>query len=177
MLKKAIIVCGPESAGNHLVASLLNSRSEVSTPGDKDEVHTLELLKTYVEHRYPSTIIVQRSMPCDKKWWSLEECVRLFRKYNYEISLIILSREWGAMARSQAHKHIPKTIDEAVANIRDAYSYIFRQMIQLNLPFIIVNYEALILNKKMTLKYVRLFLDIEFNDSNIDVKNKNEKWY
>lgn len=180
MYKKAIVIIGPESSGNHLLCSLLNSFSFVTTPGDKEEVHTKKHLEAYLElHKDESFLAIQRSIPCDKRWWNLKEVVEPLEAKGYFISFIIMSREWRAMASSQYHKHTPEDEPKALVNIRCAYEHIFYELSAFiePIPYMIVNYESLIQNKTETLKSIKGILGVDFNETKIEIHDMNRKWY
>jgi hypothetical protein len=178
IMKKAIIVCGPESAGNHLLESLLNGRDRVTVPGDENEVHTMARLEDYLKRHQGSNIVIQRSLPCNREWWKFDSyLLGTFIEYGFDIKVIVVSREWRAMMKSQFHKHTPCSEGEALNNIRLAYNLLFTELTAIKIPYVIVNYEALVHQREETLKSLEMLFDMRFGCSGIVVKDGNRKWY
>jgi len=183
MSKKAFVIVGPESSGNHLLEAILNGRSEVRTPGDSDEVHTNEILLARLDNEWADAeqVVFLRSMPCDKSWWFLPDVWKILRRYNFEPFFIILCREPFAMSCSQVSKHTPESVEHAMDNIQRAYLHIFGQILYIralegDCPFYCITYESLILHQNSVIKRLREYTGIEC-DPQIQAKDMNERWY
>lgn len=148
-MKKAFIVCGPESSGNHLMTSVLIKHG-----------CQLELKLDFTPPK-DGLVVWQGSMPKDTRWYSISDVAKKYRKYDYDVVLIVLSRSWFAMASSQVKNHRPNNLDEAYAAIRRAYRHIFSEIEKINLKYVVVNYESLIYEQD---KFLQKLMPLIFGD-------------
>ena len=165
-MKRAFLVFGPESSGTRLMTRIFVGVDCAGSYGREqpwdDETPDEDL------------IVWRRSFPHRGEWPDVSEMIDLLTEEGYEASPIVMSRDWHCTARSQVNNHRPKSMEEAIENIRQAYLYIFDAID--GLPYEIVNYEALVLRPTPTVNalFGRLGLPTL---GGVDVRDENAKYY
>lgn len=161
---RAFIVIGPESSGTRMLTEVLVKAGCEGDYGHEQRWDTEEIKGDLVVWR--------RSYP------HLQEPVEikalLERLKDYEVKVIITTRDFYPMARSSVLRGHCKTTDEALNRMNDAYCKVFAQLKKLKLPFIVVSYENLALNKNAINV---LLAELKLPLTNFEITNQNEKYY
>lgn len=158
MSSKAILVVGGESTGTRLMTRILCG---MGFYGDGDHAQRLDS----VIPQYPS-IVWRRSVPHAGVFPPLNEMAEKLRGMGYEVSALVMTRDWHCTAKSQVAATHVKTEEQALANLRKAYAHIYEQL--KDVPFMMVSYEALVLRPE---KVIWQALGLP------TVNDENEKWY
>ena len=159
------LVVGPESSGTRLVAELLRTAGcrSVAIIGHHDGP---ELPR---DGRPP---LVRRSLPHDFEWFAIPDLVRLLD--TADAYAVVTTRDWFAMAESQVSRQLARDLDMAFANIRRAYRDIFTGLAELEIPFIVSSYEAMVAESR----YGRRLLEaLGLPAAAVDTYEGNSKWY
>lgn len=106
MSRRAYLVVGPESAGNRIVAALL-ARAGCTGEGSTFGRYQSELPDG------ESPVVLIRSLPHGEVWPSLESLVVGLRERGYSTTVVVVSREPTALARSQVARGL--AVDERSA--------------------------------------------------------------
>ncbi len=159
------LVVGPESSGTRLTAELLRQAGcrSVAIAGDHDGP---ELPR---DGRPP---LVRRSLPHDFEWFAIRDLARLLG--TPAVYAVVTTRDWFAMAESQVSRQLARDLDVAFANIRRAYRDIFTGVAELDLPFIVSSYEAMVAERRYG---VRLLQALGLPAAAVDTYEANSKWY
>lgn len=143
--KRAFLVLGPESSGTRLMTGILIAAGCYGDSGHEQR------LDSGIPDNEP-LIVWRRSVPHRGQWPQLNVAFNLLERNGYEVTVLIMSRDWHSMAISQELAPHADDVDVAQENIRRAYIHIF-QHIRSN-RFEIVNYEALTQRPGGTIKYL-----------------------
>ena len=178
-VKKAILVLGPESSGLHLMTNILIACGCQGNAGEGpyDEQPWDKALPT-VE----TPIVWRRSFPHGGKWTDVGSMVGKLQILGYDVSCIIMVREYGAMLDSQVrHVHV-QDAEKARVNIRQSYEYIFHYMTRRNAPYVLVSYESLIYQPAPTIANLLKALGLPPFDpyrviEGVGIENRNTKHY
>lgn len=135
MSKRAFLVLGPESSGTRLMTRLL-----VAAGCFGDGGHEQRLDKAILDH---PLIAWRRSVPHRKQWPDVGGMIQQLQTHDYDVTVLVMSRDWHAMSLSQVAA--PHVADVAAAHehIQRAYCAIFDALCTTQTPFEVVNYEAL----------------------------------
>ena len=166
ILKTAYIIVGPESSGTRLLTKILIKAGCAGSPGHSQKWDT----KPFAGN----SIVLSRSYAHSSMWPSLKSIVSRCSKEGYRYKIIVINRDWLAMAKSQVHRKHCKNETQAFLNIRKAYTSIY-QDIDLSTDYIVISYESLVQRPVAVLKYLAKFtkLDIDYNYKIVD---QNKKW-
>lgn len=143
-MKRAFFVTGPESSGTRLMSSIL-----IAAGCYGDDTHEQRL-----DHAIPENeplLVWRRSVPHRGEWPNITGYLCDLQQAGYEVTTLIMSRDWHSMAISQEQAPHAADVDIAQRNIRDAYRHIFKYRIGV---FEIVNYEALTQRPEGTIRYL-----------------------
>ena len=169
MNRRAFLVCGPESSGNRLMTRLL-----VAAGCYGDGAHFQRLDRAIPVHEHQ--IVWMRSVPHAHEWPDLSGMVHQLRGLNYTVQVVVMSRDWTAVARSQvAAGHAP---DEATAlsNIREAWRHIFTHLNLVDVPYVVVNYESLVQRPSAALAGVMALFGLPLPEHEY-IYDGNVKWF
>lgn len=155
---KAILVTGGESTGTRLMTRILCHMGFYGDDGHEQRLDS-------VIPQYPA-IVWRRSVPHARQFPPLAEMAGQLSSMGYEVSALVMTRDWYAASKSQISAGHVASEDEAVINLRKAYHHICEQLN--GIPFQMVSYEALIQRPE---KVVWRVLCLP------TVKDENEKWY
>jgi hypothetical protein len=145
-VKRAYLVLGPESSGTRLMTRLLIA---AGCYGDSDHHQRLD---TAIPGREPF-LAWRRSIPHGGTWPDLERMVEIVAALSYGVTAVIMSRDWHSMAISQEQAPHAESAGAALEQIQMAYRYIFASLPD-DMPFEIVNYEAVVMRPRGTIKYL-----------------------
>lgn len=140
MEKRFFFVLGPESSGTRMMTEILVRAGCFGDYGHKQrldgDLSAIESLSM--------DVVFRRSLPYAGRWPNLHKIWRVARRCGYRVYVVVMSRDWNAMAQSQVRVGHTSTVDEALRNIRRAYREIFRFVDKvIGWNYILVNYEAM----------------------------------
>lgn len=164
-MKKAFIVLGAESSGTRLMVKVLINGGCKGTSDHFQDFDHQPIKGDY--------IVWRRSVPHNHQDVYLDEMLR--RLSEYEITIIVMVRNWDALEKSQIAAPHVSCLAEAQYNIPKAYKSIFEQLIKLELDYILIPYESLILNPVLVQQkiYERFGLS---GEPVLPITNENHKW-
>lgn len=170
---RAYLVLGPESSGTRLVTRLLIAAGCWGDDGHKQRMDGMSRA-TLLTLR-PAPLVWRRSVPHNGQWPDVRGIVEGLRDCGYTVTALVVSRDWHAMACSQLHAPHVKSVAEALQNISQAYRRIFAGLGE-DVPFEVVNYEALVAHPRPVLRYLARRLGLS-EPADVQVHDANEKWY
>lgn len=169
-MKRAYLVLGPESSGTRLMTRLL-----IAAGCFGDSGHEQRLDDYGLEHA-AKVIVWRRSLPHGGEWPLIPHMVEQLLMHDYEVTAVVMSRDWHSMIISQQQAPHAETVEEAVCNIRTAYGMIFAGL--RGTPFEVVNYEALIQRPLDTFRYLAQRLGLPSVEApGIYIYDGNERYY
>jgi hypothetical protein len=140
-MKQAILVFGPESAGNRYLTRLFAEagfigRGAFSQPFDNIKNNYSVSLPPVEVPR----IVIFRSLPHGGCWPNISAIIEYLQGLNYDITVFVMFRDQTLMAKSQLKIGHVKTIEEGMNNITKAYPFIFDHLMKKQVRFIPVVY-------------------------------------
>ena len=171
-MKKAFIITGAQSSGNHLMTDILVSSGCVGTV-DSDQPFWDDV------DNGKDNVVWRGSMPKGGiGWWNIERMIYRLSNIGYKVFIIVMHRDITAMAMSQVKKYKNiSSFNDAHYEIIQAYNRIYHFLRRsCNENIIPVSYESLVYQKEDTLKGLSNILGIELNH-NVNITNENRKWY
>jgi len=193
--KRAFLVLGPESSGNHLVTDLLVHAGCAGGSGDhvpwKPEQRRLgagdakpwDAAEGSDGQRWEVTpptaedpIVWRRSVPHGGEWLDLDPWVSELEARGYSVHGIVVTREHHANVQSQIKWRHAVDTDQAEQQIRRAYGEIFAQLANRGLPYRVVSYEGLVGSYAARAHLVEA-LDLRGGVDDFEVWDGNAKWY
>ena len=172
-MKSAVLVFGPESSGTRLVTRALIN---LGCLGDGDHKQSFD---TVIPKAINKHIVWRRSVPHSNKWPDPEVMCNAVRVAGYRPVFVITTREWLAMAKSQVQHGHAKDQPTALSRIRLAFRLLGNSCFNLA-PFIVVNYESLILDSQVTMSTVSSVLGLDLPTDSVQLEtvvNNNSKHY
>ncbi len=166
-MRKAYLIVGPESSGTRVMTQIF---VEGGCFGDFSHKQRLD----NPGHFGNDVIVWRRSFPYSGQWPSLEAIVRNLAIYNYEVYVVVMTRDMYATAQSQMHTW-GRNYEEAINSIRTSYALIFSDLIKVNVPFIVVSYESMVQRGLDGLKNLFHLIDFEPPD-HFEFYDGNKKW-
>ncbi len=135
----AYFVVGAESSGTRIMTRIMIANgcagsAEHEQPFDNGMPHGFS---TY------EPVVWRRSYPHGGERPEIHHCIERLQNYDYAPHVIITMRDFNAMAHSQVNANHFATIDEAHANISEAYKEIFDGVRWTGVPYYVVGFEAL----------------------------------
>lgn len=161
-MKRLVVVCGPESAGNRLVAGYLHRAGvsiESSTREQRPEVATdPEPLVGLIVHHEPK----------------LSKAIVAGRKAGREVCMVVLTREIGALTQSMVARDHVTTLADARERMRLSHMEAMDCAIRFDLDFVVVAYESMVLHPRETVANMlrALALPADNLDADIFVQRK-----
>jgi hypothetical protein len=143
--KRAFLVLGPESSATRLMTGLL---IDAGCWGDAGHEQRLDTVLADAP-----LLVWRRSVPHDGHWPDIASMIDKLRAAGYAVAAVIMSRDWHALAISQEQRGHTPDVGAALANIRYAYRHIFAHLPG-DVPFELVNYEALVARPAATVGYL-----------------------
>lgn len=186
-MKEVIIVLGVETNGTKLLTDILIKGGFFGSNG-----HSQQLDKILKNQKMPDDVknitlkrlVIRRSLPHDGKMIGLQSMITSFKSLGYKkFTVLVIIRNWNWVVQSQTNKkhrpphganfewqHQPR--DDV---IRYSYNHLFKELINIDIPFYFITYESLIYETEQ----IFYWLEKEFNlDSiNVDIFNGNEKYF
>lgn len=148
MVKRAVLVLGPESSGTRLVTRIL---IEAGCAGSDNHVQPFDWTPPNDE----SPIVWRRSLPHMKRWLDLGEMTRYLRTLGYMVSAVITDRKTQPMIQAQARDHTKNT-QMARSNIARARLIltVFDEPLGPLMPVTHVQYEDLVANPPQVIQRI-----------------------
>ena len=182
--KKAFLVLGPESHGNHLVTDILVNAGCLGHSGDhtpwsepwrKDAHNDLQPW----DRALPTDqdpVVWRRSVPHLKQLPAIKDMVDKLEMRDYQVTAIIVCRERYAAQQSQIKWRHVENSQSASTNIQRAYKHIFSQLDEADIHFVVTSYEALVNYPEAQDSLLRQ-LDLALPELRLEVWDGNQKWY
>jgi len=170
-MAKGILVYGAEGSGTRLFTKILLSAGCI---GDSD--HSQEF-DNDIPEAGDDDLVWRRSFPHARRWPNIEWMVESLRDKGYEVNAVVMCRDWKAQIGSQmGHGHIGM---ERIGyrNAQIVYPAIFTWLSNLNVPYILVTYEGLVMRPKQYAEYILGFFGLELEEDMVDVYDGNKKYY
>jgi hypothetical protein len=117
-------------------------------------------------------IVWRRSVPHDSTW--LDFRTMRTRLPDYDIQVVVVTRDFFALAQSQLNNHHAANMNGAIQDIQKAYRSIFRELTWTGLPFVTVSYESLIMDSEQTQERLCFHLGLTFFGP-VPIANQNER--
>lgn len=129
-MNKAFIVCGPESSGNRLMGAILCragcwGSGSTEQPSNLDDIPKDEKLLMIIKHHY------------------LAETYNKLKSFGYEVTAIMVIREWFANINSLIQRKHDNTIEEAEMRIKTTIQENITDSLENNIPLIVFPYESI----------------------------------
>lgn len=193
--KKAFLVVGPESHGTHLVTDILINAGCIGQAGNhvpwqpENKALNRELPKPWESElptdlqpwdiKYPvdeDPIVWRRSLPHNKEWVNLSHMINILRLRAYLVQVVVVTRDPYAALHSQLKWRHIKDLESGKRNISKAYLQIFRSLLRIKIPFILVNYESLA-QYPQAQDFLLKQLGLKLPKRRWPVYDGNRKWY
>lgn len=165
---QAILVLGAESTGTRLVTRILlyagcHGSDQGRQPFDRE---------IPVPGRKP--IVWRRSMPHAREFVEVGKLVTTLRDKGYRVAAVVTTRDWQAAALSQVAAGHVDNQTQAWRNLQQAYPLIFNALDVHYVPYVMVNYESLVMNSEAVITWLagRFGLWIP----TVEVYDGNAKW-
>jgi len=161
MSKKLFLVLGPESSGNHVTSLVLkNMGCFWDEPQELDRFLLGEIKLSQVTSN--SNIVLRRSVPHGRDWPVASDISKRFAEEGYEMSTIVLQREWMATILSNYY-HRSTNVQEAWDTLVKGEKHISNQMFNGDLdPFYILNTSALMKDPEAVIIGLEIFTGLEW---------------
>lgn len=140
-MKRAYLVCGPESSGNRLTLSILQAAG--CKPHTKQAEPRWQSLKPEGD-----TISLMRSMPHGGKWDCIKGLLNHLESFGYQVVTLVPVRDITCIVSSQVSIRYTKDQEAGMEKVRRAYSHVLNALIQSKAEFYLVPYESLVLHPK-----------------------------
>lgn len=186
-MKEVIIVLGIETNGTKFLTDIFIKGGFFGCNGHSQKIDKMlkhEKIPDDVKNITLERLVIRRSLPYDGKMVDLQAMITSFKKIGYKrFTVLIIIRNWNWVVKSQTNKkhrpphranfgwqHQPR--DDVM---RYSYNHLFKQLVDIDIPFYLITYESLIYETK----YVFQWLKKEFDLDPIDIKifNGNEKYF
>lgn len=153
-MKRLFLVCGPESAGNRLVAVYL------ARAGVDIDASTNEQLPERVTVQSRDVGLIVHHEP------KLSRTVQLAQSFGRSVLMVVLVREYVANIRSMIARGHVDTAARAAERIRLSHLAALSAASRYGLPFVAVSYESLVLHPRETVE--NLLNALELRTDNLD---------
>lgn len=167
MAKRAILLFGPESAGNHVVMRAL---IRAGCEGDAEDVQRWDSLD-------PSAPLVAwgKSVPSAEQWPDIAGMVKRLRGLGYYVQALVISRNWNATVQSQLRRKRTEDFECVLGNVRSAYMHIFGGLASTDTPYVMCHYDYLVASPNTELRFVCKALGLTVPSAE-EVVNMNSKY-
>ncbi len=166
---KAYLILGPESSGTRCVTRILLDAGCHGGAGHEQEFDR-------APPRGVSPVVWRRSIPHGKEWPDITRMVNVLKANGYEVKAIATTRDWHPAIESQLKARHVGSREEARANLRRAYPFIFWHLAETKIPFWVVSYEALVARPKKVVGKLMEALGLPV-PGKIEIFDGNEKYY
>jgi hypothetical protein len=167
-MKNCFMIIGPESSGTRMLTRIfIDSGCIGSDDHDQffDSAPPLEEMN----------VVWRRSIPHGGiKEPNIEEMYNHLISNNYNITIIVISRDIFCTIFSQIQNNHVENKHQSIENIQNSFLFLFNLIKKLNAKYFMINYESLILHKDWTIDNLSKL--INFNLKIPDIKNENVKW-
>jgi len=153
----AILVCGPQSHGNHLAAEIVRRCM------NSDETVRADDGAGYEKHLSDPRLILWGALPCGKRagWTWLDYAVSIIQ-HRSTLALVIPMRSWAGAAKSAVnHLHVAN-MNGAYESFTEALIRIFQVVERHGLAFHILSYEGLMAVPQIEIAELASFLGQPF---------------
>ncbi len=166
-MKRSCLVCGPESSGTRLMTQIL-----IAAGCDGDGGHGQRW-----DTRDPGSdvIVWRRSFPHAQQWPSIPKMADRMRGLGYEVTVVVTTRDWYPMCRSQVKAGHVGNVEQALENLQMAYPLIFGGIAMAKVDFVVVSYEGLVQRKRAYLERLMPLLGLPTPE--VELYDANSKWY
>jgi hypothetical protein len=184
-MKQAYLVLGPESSGTHLVADILVNAGCQGHSGNHCDwrAETAPAGVSYDDqpwdHEEPvdqTPIVWRRSVPHGGEWPDIVGWINRLQNSAYQVSVVVVVRDWHATIQSQLKWGHVKTRAKAEMSLWTAYMYIFEGLKRAKAPFVVTTYEALV-NYPEAQDGLLEELGLDLPEKRPEVWDGNAKWY
>lgn len=166
---KAVLVLGAESSATRLWTRILTLNGVVGSDAHEQPFDT-----ALPEPVAP--IVWRRSFPHGGEWPNIIYMDRALLSRGYSTQAIVTTRDWTAMAKSQvAAGHVPNEV-VAMSMIRQAYKVILAGLTLMDMPYVMVSYEALVQRPETTIANTLALLGLEVVFNAQIIRDENAKW-
>lgn len=167
MNRRALLVFGPESAGNHLLMQCL---IDAGCEGDADDVQRWD-----TQDPDAPLIVWGKSVPSNGEWPDIRRMAARLWRLGYEIQAVVITRNWHATIQSQLRHGRVGDEGAALANLRRAYSHIFTGLAAAGIDYVVCHYDYLVTAPAVSLAYLCGVLSLPIPNST-HVANENKKY-
>ncbi|MGR8933736.1 MAG: hypothetical protein ACU837_05010, partial [Gammaproteobacteria bacterium] len=182
--KKAFLVLGPESHGNHLVTDILvhagcHGHSGDHVAWDEPWQAGVHADSQPWDHALPTDedpIVWRRSVPHLKNMPDIKNMVDSLEARHYQVTAIVVTREPYAALQSQLKWRHVENPAAGIINIEKAYKHIFSQLEKADIHFVMTSYEALV-NYPEAQDLLLRQLTLELPETRLPIWDGNKKWY
>lgn len=175
-MKKAIIITGPEGCGNRLIAAAFQAAGCYGE-GATDAKFNIQLPTT------ESPVVIIRSFPHGNEWPDLVDIHDKLTEREYSVVFVIPTRDFSCYAASWA-KDRPSEADKWQSNYQRAYIDIMKAMEATKAPFLLAQYEAIMMRQSAYLSRLvtqcgvpHNFFQIKIDGTERNINDANAKYY
>jgi hypothetical protein len=181
-MKRAYLVVGPESSGTRFLTQLLVDAGCFGDGGhdqrlDKQGDPSRALVEETQLPKDDTPIVWRRSYPRGGQWVELSKPIAQLRGKGYEVWVVVATRDWFPMIRSQMKEHA-HVKDEAIGheNVRKAYRTIFEHLPK-DVPFVMASYESIARYRRRAIRRLLEALHLIRPRLVNKITDGNAKWY
>lgn len=138
-MKRAVLVLGPESSGTRWLTRTL---IDAGCVGDDGHVQRWDAELPTDE----PLVVWRRSFPHGQQWPDAITMIRTLQARDYDVRVLVTARDWYCMEQSQ---HRFQEARDVRPNSQRAYLDIFTALRCTNAPFVVVSYEALLMQPEL----------------------------
>lgn len=175
-MKKAIIITGPEGCGNRLLAAAFEAA------GCHGEGSTAAKFNTELPTNETPVALI-RSFPHGNEWPDLVDIYNKLTEREYSITFVIPTRDFSCYAASWA-KDRPELESEWQSNYQHAYIDIMKAMEATKAPFLLAQYEAIMMRQSAYLSRLVTqcgipynFFQLKIDGTERNINDANAKYY
>jgi len=136
MSRLAVVIFGPESAGNHL---LVECMVRAGCQGDSANPY-------YWDKQSPGAnrVVEGKSIPFADTWPDITAIIERWQSRGYAVRIVVITRNWPVLMRSQvSHRHV-RDATESRQSLQRAYCYIFAAIDRHRVEYAICHYDRLV---------------------------------
>lgn len=177
MKGRAFLVYGAEGSGTRLMRRILICAG-CGGSGQLEQYFDWMGLPPVGEN---PLIVWGHSVPGHKPrdWPPFDRHFQLCLAYGYQVSAIVMVRDWFAMAQSQvAHDHThAENLPDAYETMARAYKQLFAALDKHNIDYLIMPYEALVLRPRAVVARLLDHLGLELQYQFEDIYDGDARYY
>lgn len=180
MGKRAFLVLGPESSGNRMMAGILARSGCIADPRD-DGLG----LWANIEPEHEPLVAIIFSYPNGTNWPDIKNITWRLRNKGYLVWALVMNRDIQCVQKSQEVTRL-KPAEIMMGNYQRAYRTIFQDIDALDLPYLVISYEAIVRRPVKYVEYILKMLNLDcsnlggpiiVNDKSRELRDENEKYY